>query len=110
VLSAVLTGLLIAIALYVGVALSPRILGVQLTGSAGNAYVIVSVAFAVVTGAILGLGFFTTRNGTDWSPLLIAVGVFFIEFCVFVLVLVSILRRLARNNGSRSIGDSEGPR
>jgi hypothetical protein len=100
VLTAAITGLLIAIASGVGLAVSPRVVGVHLTGSAGKAYVIVSAAFAIVTGVILGLGFFATHDGTDWNPFVIAVGVFFIEFCVFVLVLVSILRRLARSDGS----------
>jgi hypothetical protein len=99
VLSAAITALLTAIALDVGVSLSPRVVGVQLKGPRGRAYLIIAAAFAIVTGAIIGIGLFATRNGADWTPFAIAAAVVVVEMYAFVLVLVSILRRLARKDG-----------
>jgi hypothetical protein len=84
---------------------SPAAVGAELKGSRGKAYVVISVACAAVTGTIIGFGIYATNGSDDWTPLFKAMGAFCVEFIVFVLILVAILRGLTREARSGSTPD-----
>src|ERR1700758_2287137 len=83
VVSAVVVGSLTALALGAGAVSSPAVVGAEVKGPRGRAYVVVSLACAAVTGTIIGVGVYGIRGG-DWTPLFVAFGGVFAEFVVFV--------------------------